>query len=302
MIAISSGALALVVPPPPGNAFTRRGALGLGAASCLVSPFAAVAAPLPFAANDLWTVAQPDVTSTSLEELSSLLGSVSLSDYLDQLEQENAGAEASGVTTVKDAAAARRKAAEEKAAREKADLEATVAARRADKEKKAEALKAEQDAKQAERAAATAAKAAPPAPAPPAPVAPPPPPPAPVAPKPSPKPPAPAPTPSPSSPPPPPAAEEAKSGSFFGFSGSDLVKSGASGAKPLDLDALPSLPSLPSFSMPKMDASPPAAPAKKTDLVSITCLCVLCMGPLCGLPLRWWVLCEALPSVLVPCR
>jgi len=31
------------------------------------------------------------------------------------------------------------------------------------------------------------------------------------------------------------------------------------------------------------------------------CLCVFCVGPLCGPPLRWWVLCGALPSVLVPC-
>ena len=31
------------------------------------------------------------------------------------------------------------------------------------------------------------------------------------------------------------------------------------------------------------------------------CLCVFCVGPLCGPPLRWWVLCVALPSVLVPC-
>jgi len=31
------------------------------------------------------------------------------------------------------------------------------------------------------------------------------------------------------------------------------------------------------------------------------CLCVFCVGPLCGPPLRWWVLCGALPSVWVPC-
>ena len=31
------------------------------------------------------------------------------------------------------------------------------------------------------------------------------------------------------------------------------------------------------------------------------CLCVSCVGPLCGPPLRWWVLCGALPSVWVPC-
>jgi len=31
------------------------------------------------------------------------------------------------------------------------------------------------------------------------------------------------------------------------------------------------------------------------------CLCVFCVGPLCGAPLRWWVLCGALPSVWVPC-
>jgi len=28
---------------------------------------------------------------------------------------------------------------------------------------------------------------------------------------------------------------------------------------------------------------------------------VSCVGPLCGPPLRWWVLCGALPSVWVPC-
>jgi len=31
------------------------------------------------------------------------------------------------------------------------------------------------------------------------------------------------------------------------------------------------------------------------------CLRVFCVGPLCGPPLRWWVLCGVLPSVLVPC-
>jgi len=31
------------------------------------------------------------------------------------------------------------------------------------------------------------------------------------------------------------------------------------------------------------------------------CLCVFCVGPLCGPPLRWWVLCGALPSLWVPC-
>jgi len=31
------------------------------------------------------------------------------------------------------------------------------------------------------------------------------------------------------------------------------------------------------------------------------CLCVFCVGPPCGPPLRWWVLCGALPSVWVPC-
>jgi len=31
------------------------------------------------------------------------------------------------------------------------------------------------------------------------------------------------------------------------------------------------------------------------------CLCVFCVGSLCGPPLRWWVLCGALPSVWVPC-
>ena len=32
----------------------------------------------------------------------------------------------------------------------------------------------------------------------------------------------------------------------------------------------------------------------------IHCLCVFCVGPLCGPPLRWWVLCGVLPSVWVP--
>jgi len=31
------------------------------------------------------------------------------------------------------------------------------------------------------------------------------------------------------------------------------------------------------------------------------CLCVFCVGPLRGPPLRWWVFCGALPSVWVPC-
>jgi len=31
------------------------------------------------------------------------------------------------------------------------------------------------------------------------------------------------------------------------------------------------------------------------------CLCVFCVGPLCGPPLWWWVLCGTLPSVWVPC-
>ena len=30
-------------------------------------------------------------------------------------------------------------------------------------------------------------------------------------------------------------------------------------------------------------------------------LCVFCVGPLCGPPLRWWVLCGALPYAWVPC-
>jgi len=30
-------------------------------------------------------------------------------------------------------------------------------------------------------------------------------------------------------------------------------------------------------------------------------VCVSCVGPLCDPPLRWWVLCGALPSVWVPC-
>ena len=30
-------------------------------------------------------------------------------------------------------------------------------------------------------------------------------------------------------------------------------------------------------------------------------LCVFCVGPLCGPPLRWWVLYGVLPSVWVPC-
>ena len=28
---------------------------------------------------------------------------------------------------------------------------------------------------------------------------------------------------------------------------------------------------------------------------------MFCVGPLCGPPLRWWVLCGVLPSVWVPC-
>ena len=35
--------------------------------------------------------------------------------------------------------------------------------------------------------------------------------------------------------------------------------------------------------------------------VETYCLCVFCVGPLCGPPLRWWVLCGVLPSVWVPC-
>ena len=31
------------------------------------------------------------------------------------------------------------------------------------------------------------------------------------------------------------------------------------------------------------------------------CLCVFCVGPLCGPPLRWWVLSGVLPSVWVSC-
>ena len=31
------------------------------------------------------------------------------------------------------------------------------------------------------------------------------------------------------------------------------------------------------------------------------CLCVFCVGLLCGPPLRWWVPCGDLPSVWVPC-
>ena len=33
----------------------------------------------------------------------------------------------------------------------------------------------------------------------------------------------------------------------------------------------------------------------------ILCLCVFCVGPLCGPPLWWWVLCGALPSAWAPC-
>jgi len=33
----------------------------------------------------------------------------------------------------------------------------------------------------------------------------------------------------------------------------------------------------------------------------VRCLCVFCVGPLCGPPLRWWVLWGVLPSVWVPC-
>jgi hypothetical protein len=53
---------------------------------------------------------------------------------------------------------------------------------------------------------------------------------------------------------------------LFGFSGSDIVKSGAPGAKPLDLNALPSIPT-PSFTAPKLpelnSSTPP--PAKKAS-------------------------------------
>jgi len=31
------------------------------------------------------------------------------------------------------------------------------------------------------------------------------------------------------------------------------------------------------------------------------CLCVFCVGSLCGPPLQWWVLCGVFPSVWVPC-
>ena len=37
------------------------------------------------------------------------------------------------------------------------------------------------------------------------------------------------------------------------------------------------------------------------DQVSTNCPCVLCVGPLCGPPLRWWVLCGVLPSMWIPC-
>ena len=35
-------------------------------------------------------------------------------------------------------------------------------------------------------------------------------------------------------------------------------------------------------------------------LIAYLSVCVL-FGPLCSPPLRWWVLCEVLPSVWVPC-
>ena len=52
------------------------------------------------------------------------------------------------------------------------------------------------------------------------------------------------------------------------------------------------------------------APSSQADLVFVShmytkrgrwCLCVFYVGPLCGPPLRWWVLCGVLPSVWVPC-
>ena len=42
-------------------------------------------------------------------------------------------------------------------------------------------------------------------------------------------------------------------------------------------------------------------PVQRHVDAGFSCLCVFCVGPLCGPPLRWWVLCGALPSVWVPC-
>jgi len=39
----------------------------------------------------------------------------------------------------------------------------------------------------------------------------------------------------------------------------------------------------------------------RLPVLFIYSVCVFCVGPLCGPPLRWWVLCGALPSVWVPC-
>ena len=42
-------------------------------------------------------------------------------------------------------------------------------------------------------------------------------------------------------------------------------------------------------------------PTRLSPASCVSCLCVFCVGPLCGPPLRLWVLCGALPSVWVPC-
>jgi len=44
-----------------------------------------------------------------------------------------------------------------------------------------------------------------------------------------------------------------------------------------------------------------SAHAAELSAYPLPCLCVFCVGPLRGPPLRWWVLCGVLPSVWVPC-
>jgi len=38
------------------------------------------------------------------------------------------------------------------------------------------------------------------------------------------------------------------------------------------------------------------------EYVNTYCLCMFCVGPLCGPSLPWWVLCGVLPSVWIPCE
>eukprot|EP00967_Tisochrysis_lutea_P156691 scaffold316267_cov18-Tisochrysis_lutea.AAC.1 len=69
-------------------------------------------------------------------QVSALLGSKTLSEYLSELEEENGQPASPGVISAKEAAEARRKAAEEKAAKERAELDAVIAARRAEREER----------------------------------------------------------------------------------------------------------------------------------------------------------------------